>query len=310
LFFVKVKLCKNLHTILFRGFIFPKNTRDLFFVTLKRGVVMVSNILRYLKLPIILLLVLSLLPLVPNQSFAKKRKKSKKVTVKKSVVRKQAIETIMASSEQVSSLAGLQSMVTDEPSVGNNDTNGEVLLEGEDLEELAREDDVTVDLEMFKSLWLSYVSDGDNEEQTESGVKKSSIMGEIMDWLGTRYHFGGLSQQGVDCSGFVLNIYYNSASIILPRTARSQYEVGSRIGRKGLEFGDLVFFNTRRRPFVSHVGIYLGDNLFAHSSSRYGVTVSSLESQYYGGRFIGGRRLSVHDLARLSANKNSNLESQ
>lgn len=259
----------------------------------------------------IFLLVLSLLPLAPTTSFAKKRKKHKKVTVKKSVVRKQAIETIMASSERVSSLAGLQSMVTDEPNIGNaEDTNGEVLLEGEDLEELAREDDVTVDLEMFKTLWLSYVSDGENEEQTESGVKKSSIMGEIMDWLGTRYHFGGLNQQGVDCSGFVLNIYYNSASIILPRTARSQYEVGSRIGRKGLEFGDLVFFNTRRRPFVSHVGIYLGDNLFAHSSSRYGVTVSSLESKYYGGRFIGGRRLSVHDMARLSVNKNTNLESQ
>ncbi|MBK9248210.1 MAG: C40 family peptidase [Ignavibacteria bacterium] len=67
-----------------------------------------------------------------------------------------------------------------------------------------------------------------------------------------------------------------------------------------MQFGDVVFFHTRKRVYVSHVGIYLGDNLFAHASSRYGVTVSSLESDYYNKRLIGVKRLQQVDAARYA----------
>ena len=59
-----------------------------------------------------------------------------------------------------------------------------------------------------------------------------------------------------------------------------------------LKFGDLVFFDTRRTVKPGHVGIYLGDNLFAHASSSKGVTISSITSSYYSGRYMGGRRIS------------------
>ena len=61
--------------------------------------------------------------------------------------------------------------------------------------------------------------------------------------------------------------------------------------RTELKFGDLVFFNTRRRVKPGHVGIYIGDNLFAHASSKLGVTISSLEHDYYNKRYMGARRI-------------------
>ena len=96
-------------------------------------------------------------------------------------------------------------------------------------------------------------------------------------------------------------MFAGAGDITLPRTAATQWNVGRPIrNRTEMKFGDLVFFHTRKEVYVSHVGIYLGDNLFAHASSRWGVTVSSLESTYYDTRLIGVRRLEHRDLAPLA----------
>ena len=174
--------------------------------------------------------------------------------------------------------------------------------EGEDIAELEREDDVTVDLEAFRSLWLQYVDeDGGDPDRTAAGVDKQRIIDVVMDWLGTRYRFGGSDRSGIDCSAFTRMVYSNVAKVDLPRTAASQIGIGSPVSRRGtLQFGDLVFFHTRRHAYVSHVGIYLGDDLFAHASSRYGVTISSLQSTYYSKRLIGVRRITEQDVARMT----------
>ncbi|MCJ7552912.1 MAG: C40 family peptidase, partial [Ignavibacteriaceae bacterium] len=80
--------------------------------------------------------------------------------------------------------------------------------------------------------------------------------------------------------------------ININRSAREQYIQGEVITEKSeLKFGDLVFFNTRRRVRPGHVGIYIGDNLFAHASTKHGVTVSSLDHNYYSARYMGARRI-------------------
>ena len=171
---------------------------------------------------------------------------------------------------------------------------------GEDPIELEYEDDKPVDLDVFRTMYISYLESGDYDEiggTLSSGISKRKIMEVILNWLGTPYYFGGTTNRGIDCSAFTRQIFYSSAKVLLPRTAREQYQVGIPVKREKLEFGDLVFFHTRRHTYISHVGIYLGDNLFAHSSSRFGVTVSSLESKYYSSRFIGARRLTQRDLA-------------
>ena len=173
--------------------------------------------------------------------------------------------------------------------------------QGEDLAELEREDDVTVDIDAFTSLWLSYV-DQEGGTMTEGGIPKQKVIDVVMDWLGTRYQYGGMTRGGIDCSAFTRMIFESTSKVTLPRSAAQQSTVGKTVSKRSeLQLGDLVFFNTRRRVAVGHVGIYLGDDLFAHSSSRYGVTISSLKSTYYGKRLIGARRLTEADMAQLTA---------
>jgi len=222
-----------------------------------------------------------------------------------------AIDLIKSSSEEVSFLAGLEPAMNDSLKLTYLDQNEDETIgeEGEDLKELEAEDDVIVDIETFNMLWLSYVSEGEEEEFTESGIRKADIMNEIMDWLGTKYRFGGTTRRGIDCSAFIREVFHSASDIMLPRTARTQIRVGLKIKRSELQFGDLIFFHTYSMRFASHVGIYLGDNLFAHASSRYGVTVSSLESSYYKRRFIGGRRIQANDIIRLSVFKDEEIQS-
>lgn len=190
------------------------------------------------------------------------------------------------------------------------DKNGDIIGdEGEDLEELSMYEEPAMSMEEFRNLWLSYVTEGEAKvsEETDGGIKKSDIMDVVMNWFGTPYRFGGTSENAIDCSAFVQAVFTSAAEIRLPRTAREQFTVGKVIrNRRDLKFGDLIFFNTRRQVRVSHVGIYLGDNLFAHASSRSGVTVSSLEQDYYNRKYIGAKRLGVETLNTLSRAERNN----
>lgn len=104
------------------------------------------------------------------------------------------------------------------------------------------------------------------------------------------YKFGGSSLMGIDCSGYVQKVF-GFLDISLPRTAREQFHFGEPVSKEDLNIGDLVFFRTYA-SFPSHVGIYLGNNLFIHASSKARkVSIDSLETPYYIKRFIGAKRI-------------------
>lgn len=249
---------------------------------------------------------------VTDTEAARRRKKIRSYNPNKT--REQAIDIIRSTSEEISELAGLDPKVPDSVRSSLNNlmnADGEILTTvgdlGENIEELEIEDDVAVDLEEFKMLWLSFIDSNEGSSVTSSGIAKSDLMFVIMDWLGTPYRFGGTTRGNIDCSGFTQKIFLAASDIMLPRVAREQINVGENIKIKNLEFGDLIFFHTYSSKFASHVGIYLGDHLFAHASSRYGVTVSSLESSYYNKHFIGGRRIGARDIAKLSIKNGTHL---
>jgi peptidoglycan endopeptidase LytE len=104
------------------------------------------------------------------------------------------------------------------------------------------------------------------------------------------YKFGGNGIFGLDCSSFVQKVY-SFVDQPLPRSAREQYKVGEEIEKGDLKTGDLIFFRTYA-SFPSHVGIYIGNNMFIHASSRAKkVQIDSLDTPYYVKRFIGAKRL-------------------
>lgn len=120
-------------------------------------------------------------------------------------------------------------------------------------------------------------------------LKEPSLYTFIEDWYGTNYRMGGTTKKGIDCSAFSGTLLSAIYSFNVPRTAREQYKICERINKEDLLSGDLVFFNTRGG--VSHVGVYLTNNYFVHSSSSEGVKISSLSEDYYSRKFISGGRV-------------------
>ncbi len=220
-------------------------------------------------------------------------------------------DLIQSTSPEICNLSGLKpaSGNITRPYVSSSDT-----VSTDPVELFASDDEYTefiqlnpdelLDMDTFRALWLRFVEGKSADEMTEAGIYKQEIMNEVMNWIGTPYLFGGNSSKSIDCSAFTQRIYLNAAGVLLPRTARTQIDAGRAVKMEDLEFGDLIFFHTYSRQFASHVGIYLGDNLFVHASSRYGVVVSLLSDSYYRSHFIGGKRLTVYDVLRYGTNGN------
>jgi cell wall-associated NlpC family hydrolase len=120
-------------------------------------------------------------------------------------------------------------------------------------------------------------------------ITNESLFAVIEDWWATRYRYGGTTKRGVDCSAYMGHIFETAYGFKLPRTARMQYAASVKVNYNDLQEGDLVFFNTRGG--VSHVGLYLANGYFTHSSSSKGVTINNLSESYYSARYIGGGRI-------------------
>lgn len=124
----------------------------------------------------------------------------------------------------------------------------------------------------------------------EAGFDRGDLMKAVQSMIGTPYNYSGTGLNGIDCSGFTARIYSTVMKKQLPHSSVEQYNMCSVVPKGSERVGDLVFFKTIGNS-VSHVGIFLGGVYFAHASVSQGVTISSLESEYYRTRYVGTRRL-------------------
>jgi cell wall-associated NlpC family hydrolase len=119
----------------------------------------------------------------------------------------------------------------------------------------------------------------------------------------TKSPFGPQVHGGFDCSGFVWRVYKveqyaNAQNLAETLQGRTTYTMSGevppakRVAFDQLQPADVIFFGAkgpRSKPVqVDHMGIYLGDGWFIHSSG-YGVAVASL-SGWYAKRFAWARR--------------------
>lgn len=119
---------------------------------------------------------------------------------------------------------------------------------------------------------------------------------------GNPYVFGGESPGGFDCSGLIQYVYY-TMGFDVARTAFPQLEQSVIVNPESMEPGDLVFFcgTDDSDDFITHVGLYLGDDMFIHAGTKGGVCIRSLEIDYFAERFRCARRLLIPSAAPVDS---------
>lgn len=135
--------------------------------------------------------------------------------------------------------------------------------------------------------WVAFTKEG------ISKVKGTDIVKAASKHKGVPYVFGGTTPKGFDCSGYVQYVFQKKQAK-LPRTADAQALQGIFVTQSQLKPGDLVFFTTYEAG-ASHVGIYAGNNKFWSSTSSKGVTLVSLQDNYWKSRYYGARRVLIEN---------------
>lgn len=123
-----------------------------------------------------------------------------------------------------------------------------------------------------------------------TGDENPNLVDEIATWLGTKYKYGGSSHEGTDCSGFVGNVYKNVYGIKLSRSSKDMINDVIIVEKEEITSGDLIFFKINGKT-ISHVGIYISRNKFAHASNKRGVVINDLNENYYLERFYKAGRV-------------------
>jgi len=149
--------------------------------------------------------------------------------------------------------------------------------------------------DLAKTKENTHTSDSSGPLETILGVSSKEVRSNklysfINEWYGVPYRYGGCQKTGVDCSCFTSNLYDKVYGFKIPRTAGEIYKECNKIKTDKLKQGDLVFFIINGKN-ISHVGVYLMQNKFAHASTSKGVIISDLNETYYKKYFYSAGRL-------------------
>lgn len=137
------------------------------------------------------------------------------------------------------------------------------------------------------------VRKGERTNRSNASSKGAEVIAYAKQFIGTPYVWGGTNlSTGVDCSGFVYSVMKNFG-VNLNRSSSSMISNGIEVSKADLQAGDLVFFNSGGNSGICHVGIYMGDGNYIHSTdgAAYGVTVTSLSSSYSARTYVTARRV-------------------
>jgi len=107
--------------------------------------------------------------------------------------------------------------------------------------------------------------------------------------IGDGYAYGGTAPGGFDCSGLTMYAF-GKTGVALPHNSQAQEGMGRAVDRDDIRPGDLVFFSTAG-PGASHVGIATGKTTVVSATSSGGVMEHSSTDAYWGGHYVGARRI-------------------
>ncbi|MBW6497203.1 MAG: C40 family peptidase [Bacteroidales bacterium] len=130
----------------------------------------------------------------------------------------------------------------------------------------------------------------------ENGVEMNYLSNpllytELYKWLGTPHVLRSRGQGGIDCSGLVKIVFRKVYGMDLKGSSQDISRMVNPIKLEELKEGDLVFFRIYHQSRIDHVGIFLGNGRFIHTSSSSGVTISEMSARYYRQRFVKAGRI-------------------
>ena len=119
----------------------------------------------------------------------------------------------------------------------------------------------------------------------------AAIIKEAEKYLGYPYVWGGSSPStSFDCSGFVSWVINHSGWDVGRLGAQGLCNICTPVSSANVKPGDLVFFTgTYDTPGVSHVGIYVGNNMMIHCGDP--ISYANLNSNYWQSHFYRYGRL-------------------
>jgi len=138
-----------------------------------------------------------------------------------------------------------------------------------------------------------FLGSGSEKELDTRNTSPDRIIETARQFMGVPHCMGGSSARCMDCSGLLVAVFKKNG-IVLPHNSEEQARYGRIIAVKDdLRKGDLVFFirSYKTSHFITHSGIYSGNNEFIHTSSTQGVTITSLDDSWWKGKFIFGTRV-------------------
>ncbi|GJH40735.1 hypothetical protein RCZ04_12850 [Capnocytophaga sp. HP1101] len=159
-----------------------------------------------------------------------------------------------------------------------------------ELEDDLEDDELFEEPESFETTDIALPALSKSKVDTK---QQKVLLDTAFSYLGTPYRHGGVTRNGMDCSGFV-STTFKSISVPLSRSSQEMATQGRKIDLEEVRVGDLLFFRTTKKNRISHVGMVVdidGDIKFIHSSSKRGVVISSLSDEYYKKAFRMAKRV-------------------
>jgi lipoprotein Spr len=138
-----------------------------------------------------------------------------------------------------------------------------------------------------------FLDSGTGKVLNTSKSSPDEIIKTARQYIGVPHCMGGTTMKCIDCSGLLVAVF-GKHGIRLPHNSEEQARYGKIITEKSeLKKGDLVFFikSYKTHFFITHSGIYIGNNKFIHASSKSGVTITSINDPWWNEKFIFGTKV-------------------
>ena len=131
-----------------------------------------------------------------------------------------------------------------------------------------------------------------NQANQATSKKGATVVQTASNYIGSSYVYGASGPNSFDCSGFTMYIY-KQFGVSLPHSATAQSNKGTKIEKKDLQLGDIVFFTDYKTgKGIGHCGIYIGGGQFIHASTeKTGVIISSIYSGSHAKRYVKAVRI-------------------